>query len=197
VRRVLACLTAVPLAVAGSLAAHQIDYRLVAPQADARAQLLASTGHGYLDVLPAIVAACWALAAVGVVLVAQDVRGHGRVTRVAAWPFALLPPLAFAVQEHLERLVHHDAVPWHAALEPTFWRGVLLQLPFGLAAWLVARWLLRAAERVGLALRRRPHALPSSLPEPPRAAAAPSLRRLSVLAALAAGRAPPHSVSPG
>src|SRR4051812_18444654 len=94
VRRVLASLIAVPLAVAGSLAAHPIDYRLVAPQPAERAELLASTGHGYLDALPALVGACWALAAIGLVLLVQDARRGGRPARVAAWPFALLPPLA-------------------------------------------------------------------------------------------------------
>jgi hypothetical protein len=61
--------------------------------------------------------------------------------------FFVLPPLAFASQELAERLLHAEAFPFQAALEPRFLLGLLLQLPFGLLALLIARALLRVVER--------------------------------------------------
>jgi hypothetical protein len=68
--------------------------------------------------------------------------------------FFVLPPLAFASQELAERLLHAEGFPFHAALEPRFPVGLLLQLPFGLLAILVAHWLLRVVTRLVLALAR-------------------------------------------
>ena len=50
--RPLAWPLALPLAIAGSQAAHAAGYALVEPHAHARAELLAETGHGYLQHLP-------------------------------------------------------------------------------------------------------------------------------------------------
>jgi hypothetical protein len=41
-------------------------------------------------------------------------------------------------------------------MQPTFRYGLLLQVPFALAAYLVARLLLRVAREIGRALHRRP-----------------------------------------
>ena len=79
----------------------------------------------------------------------------GSLGGMPAWPFAVLPPLAFALQEHLERLLHAGAVPWTAVLEPTFLPGFLLQLPFALLAFAVARALLGAAVLLARLLRAR------------------------------------------
>jgi hypothetical protein len=65
----------------------------------------------------------------------------------------LVPPLAFALQEHLERLVHDGSFPLAAAIEPTFLVGLALQLPFALAAYAVAAALLEVADRVSDLLR--------------------------------------------
>jgi len=68
--------------------------------------------------------------------------------------FAAMPPLAFALQEHLERLFHGAGVAG-VVLEPTFLLGLVLQAPFALAAYLLARLLLGVAERAGRVLARR------------------------------------------
>jgi len=68
----------------------------------------------------------------------------------------LLPLVGFSVQEHLERVIHLGEIPTAAAIEPTFLLGLALQLPFALAAFALARLLLRAADHVGRALRARP-----------------------------------------
>jgi hypothetical protein len=58
------------------------------------------------------------------------------------------------LQELAERLLRAEAFPFQAALEPRFLLGLLLQLPFGLLALLVARALLRVVERLVCELAR-------------------------------------------
>ena len=65
-----------------------------------------------------------------------------------------MPPLAFVFQEFLERWLAGGSFPWWMVLQPTFRIGLLLQLPFGLVAYLAARLLLRVADDVGSMLRR-------------------------------------------
>jgi hypothetical protein len=59
-------------------------------------------------------------------------------------------------QEHFERLLHDGVFPWDAGLEPTFVVGLLLQLPFAVAAFLLARFLLRAVRSLGRLLSGPP-----------------------------------------
>ncbi len=145
-------LLALPLLAAGSLFAHSLAYALVEPGAAERARLLRSTGHGYLAVAPILLGGCAAL--VLAAIAAYALRGRrGRVSPAPAWPLALVPLAGFALQEQLERLMSGAPLD---ALEPTFLVGVALQLPFALAAVLLARRLARAAESVGRALALAP-----------------------------------------
>ena len=82
--------------------------------------------------------------------------GAGRRAHFPAWAFAFLPPATFAIQEVLELSLHTGSFTMHALLAPTFLPGLLLQLPLALAAYLMARFLLRTAERVGRALAQPP-----------------------------------------
>jgi hypothetical protein len=75
------------------------------------------------------------------------------------WMFAVLAPATFVAQEHLERWFHDGAFPWGAALEGTFVVGLLLQLPFALAAYALARLLLGVTRALARLLRRE-HASP-------------------------------------
>jgi hypothetical protein len=70
-----------------------------------------------------------------------------------AWAFALLPFVGFTLQEFLERWLAGSSFPWWMVEQPTFRLGLLLQLPFALVAFVLARFLLRVAEEVGRALR--------------------------------------------
>jgi hypothetical protein len=63
--------------------------------------------------------------------------------------FACLPPLAFALQEHVEYLVGHGHMPWTLAIDPTFAAGLLLQIPLTVAAYLLARLLVEVAVAIG------------------------------------------------
>jgi hypothetical protein len=155
-RRLAAWSVALPLMVAGSQVAHVLAYRLAYPQMQVRLHALLVTGHGYMARLPLLFAAC---AAIELVALCTAVVGSLRrkpALPAPAWAFGLLPPLGFAVQEFLERCFYGASFPWWMVLQPTFRIGLLLQLPFGLAAYLVARLLLRAADEVGRALAPEP-----------------------------------------
>jgi hypothetical protein len=168
----IAWVLAATLAALGSLWAHELTYRLVAPSAPAYTSLLARTGHGYLDRAPLLVGILLAAVALSLVRACLDGARGRSPARVPGGRFAALPLLGFALQEHLERLFHDGAFPVSAALEPTFGLGLALQLPFALAALVVARVLLGAARELGRALvmltaaAPRPRPLRSAFPVP-------------------------------
>jgi hypothetical protein len=150
-RRGLAWLLALPLVTAGSLLAHALAYRVAEPAPLARAELLGATGHGYLAATPFVLGVCLAFLASGLVAVAVRSRRH-RGTPAASWPLALVAPLGFAAQEHLERLGATGSFPVELATQPAFLTGLALQAPIAVLALLCARWLGRVAEAVGRGL---------------------------------------------
>jgi len=149
-----------PLAAVGSLAGHAAGYALVGMSSrDAHI-------HGYLGYAPQFLAVCAALLGLALTL-----RVSGRLQgRPAAWPFALLPPVAFLVQELLERVL--AGLPAHAVFEPPVFAGLAAQVPLAFAAYLTARALLRGADAVArtlaptpsFALRPAVISLPAGLP---------------------------------
>jgi hypothetical protein len=154
-RKRLAWLLCSPLLLAGTEAGHWLAYRIVYPNAWQRAQALAQSGHGYLAYWPAFGGVAFATLLTAVLLeVREQARGSAddAPAQPSALVFAALPPLTFALQEHLESLVHNGSISG-VVEAPTFMVGVALQLPFALAAFLLARGLLRVAEVVGRALR--------------------------------------------
>jgi hypothetical protein len=139
------------LALVGTQLAHWVAYRAVEPSPVDRAHGLTAASHGYLSHLPLALAVC-------AVVVASALAA--RIRQVAAAPagvrldanvgrFAVLAPAIFILQEHLERIVYAGAFPWGIADTPTFMLGLVLQFPFALAAYLVARYLLRIAHAIG------------------------------------------------
>jgi hypothetical protein len=189
-RRGAAWLAAAPLMLGGSQLAHAIAYRLAYPQAHVRLVHMLATGHSYFTQLPLALAAAGACLLVSLVVTACDAARGRSMRALPAWAFALLPPLAFALQELLELSLHTGTFAWHAVLAPTFAPGLLLQLPFALLMFVVARLLLRAAERIG-----RAHQRPA-----PRVriaavyAAAPVAPAVPLLAGGRLARAPPRVV---
>ena len=138
--------------VGGLLAGHTLGYRLAIPDAHARAEVLAHTGHGYLAYAPLALTVCLALLVAALVIRAVAAF-KGEPTRPAASPaIVLLSPLAFVTQELAERLLYSGQVSWTAVVEPVFLAGLALQLPFALAALLVAWALDSVALAVGKAL---------------------------------------------
>jgi hypothetical protein len=145
-----AWLISLPLAVASWLGAHCFSYWLVPPGVEQHMGLHAERGHAYLGYTSAIVIWGLALLLAGLVLcVGEAVRGR-RPSQPPLRLFALLPPAGFAVQEHLERLVGTGGIPHDLVTEPTFLVGLALQLPFALAALLLAY----ALQALGLGLGR-------------------------------------------
>jgi hypothetical protein len=153
-RRSLVWLVAVPLMLAGSQVAHTLAYWIVYPQASVRLHALFETGHDYMSLLPLVLGVAGAIVVLSLAAtVADAARGH-RVRGLPPWAFALLPVIGFVVQEYVERWLAWGFLPWDAALQPTFLIGIALQLPFGAVAYIVARILLRTANRLACRLSR-------------------------------------------
>ena len=162
-RRRLPWLLALPLMVGGSIAAHVIGYVVAPATAEAGhsevRELAAlhersSTGYAGHAVLPlGLVAALIAL--VGVRRLVSRLRGRDS-RGLGAGCFFLLPLLAYSSQELIERLLHAEGFPFHAALEPRFLLGLALQLPFAAVAFLLGWLLLRVGQRLIRRLRDRP-----------------------------------------
>lgn len=170
-----AWLLGLPLLAIGWLSAHALAYELVAAE---------EHGHGYMAQAPLFLTLCAATAAV-----ALAHRFLGRRDRaMPPWLAGLLPLAGFTLQEHLERALAADGSAWATGLEPVFLLGLLLQLPFALAALVAARALADAADAV--AAREAPRsrvAVRLALPPPPAGDVPPA----PALARGYAGRAPP------
>jgi hypothetical protein len=179
---------ALPLALVGSQAAHALAYALVYPQAGTRSLTLFATGHAYLTWLPVAFAGAGAAAAVSLAATALDATRGRPARNVPAWAFGLVPPAGFVLQELLELSLHTGTFGWRAILAPTFLPGLLLQLPFALAAYVAARLLLRAAENAGRAFVP---ALPAAEYAELVLAPAPATLPVRIVAASRDSRAPP------
>lgn len=192
-RSCLSWLLAAPLVAAGTLGGHALGYHVALPDSAARAEMLAETGHSYLDHAPLAVGLCVALVAVALVLRGIAAARGTSAAMAPPWVFALLPPAVYAVQEHLERLLHGGHVEWTTALEPPFLVGLVVQLPVAVAALLLARALASMADAIGRALAggpRRPRLASVAVLAHPVVAALPRVRA----SALAYGERGPPSL---
>jgi hypothetical protein len=187
-RRLRAIAVAVPLVALGSLSAHGLGYFLAERDPERRAELLSTTGHAYLaDVWLAL------LAALAVCLALELVLGFVQgppVGAVPAWPFALLAPVGFLAQEHFERGLG-TAGGAAALADRAVLLGLVLQAPFALVTWWLARVVLRCSTRL------KPAAPPTPLATPGRRALAPlpvetdARPRRNPLGLRVGGRGPP------
>jgi hypothetical protein len=192
VRRSVAWLSALPLIFAGSQVAHVVAYRLVYPSSELRLRELLSTGHGYMEQMPLVLGIAGAIAVVSLLVGVLDAARGRHLRALPAWSFALLPLASFTLQEILERSLQGETLVWRAVESPTFVPGLLLQLPFALLAYLIARLLLRVAQETGrrLAAVRPPVAIVAIEFLVPTGVARALVR--SVLALRLAKRGPPH-----
>jgi hypothetical protein len=193
-RQRLAWLSTVPLMFAGLIAGHLLAYRLVYSDAHARADALARSGHAYFGYVPLALTVSLGVLLGGLVL--QAAAGfNGAPRRALASPLiVLLPSIAFVVQEFGERFVHTGQVPWTLVVQPAFLLGLAFQLPFALAALLVAWVLDSAARAVGRAFRDLPAPeFQAFVPGPARVVAVP---RPAGLARGYGERAPPFARRP-
>jgi hypothetical protein len=187
-------LLSLPLAGAGWLTAHWLGYAFGAPGPGHQEPMLSDAGHHYLGAEPVFVAFAITLLLAGIALAIHDGVRRTPPARVPVWPIALISPLGFAVQEHLECLIGMHSIPAGAALEPSFLVGMALQLPFAVAAVLLARTLVALGHSLGhrLAVARVPR--PPAWFAPPLLPAwlEPELARPSILATGHGERAPPR-----
>lgn len=193
VRRGLTWLLVLPAIVVGSQLAHGVAYWWAYPVASLRVTALASSGHGYLAYAPAVLGFLGAVQLIAFVAVVLD-KARGRPVRtLPAWVFLFIPELGFVLQEHIERFLTSGVFPWWTVVEPSFWRGLVLQVPLGLAAYLVAAVLLRTASVVAevVVTRRAARAVVRRRPPRGRRPGPVVLPRRAPLADLAADRAPP------
>ncbi len=191
-RRRLPWLLAVPLIVGGSVSAHALGKVLFAAGASEHgADEVARVSGGYAAQLPIVVGI---LASLALIWIAARLLRANRSVRSGIAPlwFLLLPPQSFALQEFAERMLHAESAPFSAIHEPAFIAALVLQLPFGLLAYVVARLLLAVAEEVSRLLAG-PEEFPAARPSvfglllPPSAAGA----RTPVLASGHSQRGPP------
>ncbi len=138
---------------AGRSAAHAIGYWLEpTPGAD--------LAHTWLAVVPGLAFGGSLALIASLAVETRDIVRLRPAGRVPSWVFVVLPAAAFLVQEHVERAVVTAAVPLDALARPAVLAGLALQLPFGVAALVLARLLERASVAIAkrLARRTRPHA---------------------------------------
>ena len=181
-----AWLLSLPLSAAGMLLAHQFAWELGGHEH------AAETAHGYLQ-YGAIFAAL-GVATLIVAAATQLIRGVSGAGVAHAPPprvFAIVPIIGFLLQEHLQHIVAARELEVTFFLTAPFLLGLALQVPFALAALLVARLILGLVARVvravgslgivpGLAsLRVLVPVVPELAPRP-------------ALATHSAGRAPPR-----
>ena len=179
--------------VVGSQVAHAVAYWWAYPQSSIRAGILAHSDHGYLAYAPIAIGFLAAVEAVVFSVAVLDRLRARPVRGLPPWAFVFIPAVGFALQEHLERFFAAGVFPWWTALEPSFWRGLVLQIPLGLLASLIACLLLRSASAVADAIVVRRRRRVAARPARSRRArpALLALPRLAPLAGAAAGRAPP------
>jgi hypothetical protein len=174
VDRVRVWLAVSPFVAAGVVVSHTLAYSLTGTPA--------GPVHGYLGHAPQLL---FVLAIAGLALggIESFRLGPARLRLPGAWPFPAAALATFVVQEHLERYVHTGQLPVLLGSR-AFVVGLLLQLPFALAAWALARRLLRALRQAPA----RPPCVPRYLLGVVQGPGGP-VRALAVLAPR--GRGPP------
>jgi hypothetical protein len=150
--RLLAWLLTAPILICGLVAGHELGYRLTVADPDARAHQLAETGHGYSRHAPYLAALVIALVMVALGLRMREAILGRRCASTRSFAFALLPPFGFVLLEAFERL-SADELTLSSMTAPGVVTGLVLQLPFALAALLVVRLLGSFADAMGIVLR--------------------------------------------
>jgi hypothetical protein len=160
VNRWISWLLTAPLLVIGLLAGHAIGYRWALPDPHQRAHVLEESGHAYSRYLPVVVAVALTLIAAALASrVLAVIRGGRHAVAPAPFLVALMPPVAFLLQEFVERWLSAGHLHLSTLWEPAVLIGLQLQIPSALLALALAHCLARAADALGRALAPEPEAL--------------------------------------
>jgi hypothetical protein len=143
-RRRLTWWLSVALAAVGSLAAHALGY--LPHAAEGREHLEA--GPEAAPHLPLLAGLLAAVALTGLANRAWNALLRRPRRPMAPGWFVVVPPLGWALQEVAERRLGVESFPFDAAREPAFAKGLLVQLLFGVLAFLAARLLLAVAAQL-------------------------------------------------
>lgn len=199
-RKKVAWLIALPMACASWLSAHCLAYLLVPPANPGAMHEHMDESHNWFASMPVLVAAGITVLAAGLALCIGDGMRGGRARTQAPVPlFALMPPIGFAVQEHLEHVLASGSAPYTVAVEPTFLTGLALQLPFAIGALLLAGALYALGHRFGCLLARAIPAVRAVLRRPLPVVGLTDVTRVTVSSVLAPAhgpRAPPAGACP-
>ncbi len=166
--------------VGGSLAAHWLGSLLSAPPGAAPVDresgvaLAGRVDHGSVTIAPLIAGVVIAVGLVWLAVRARRAFTGRRSGGVSPVWFLVLPFLGFAAQELAERALHAEAIPFNPAHEPAFVAGLVLQLPFGMLAYVIGR----ALRGLGVRLAR---IVSGSRPFVAASRPAPGLRRVRVI----------------
>src|SRR5438093_1000471 len=118
-RRRLPWLLSIALIAAGSVTAHSLGYLAFAGSAE-RGDEVVESSHGLAANVPLVLAILVAAAVVGLLSrIVSVARGRAPGGASVRW-FFVLPPLGFAVQEAVERLMHVESFPGNGLHEPAF-----------------------------------------------------------------------------
>ncbi len=193
-RRLSAWLVAFPLMAAGTWLSHCYALATVDPATHSAAHHAGHAGRmsaaAFVFSTPFLFACVAILALALVYRVGLSFTGHS-AAQMSALPFAVVPLLGFFLHQHFEQLASSGSISLAALTAPAFLLGLVLQIPFGIAAFFAVRFLLGLADRLGVTLSelRKRRAIPA-LSRPKISFEAHS-QRLALLALAAAPRAPP------
>jgi hypothetical protein len=141
----LAWLLVFALTIAGWISAHEVAYRLAITHPHDGGSELAGRGHAHLAYGSLAIALSFLVALVCTAGLVARPTGRRSPSRHLLLIVVVVPPLGFALQELAEGLLATGALPYEAASQPAFLLGILLQLPFALAALVAARVLFAFA----------------------------------------------------
>ena len=146
-RRRAAWLLALGLTAGGGLLAHLAAYGLLLSGQEHAA-------HHHAAQLRLCLAACGTVMLVG--LLASQLDRRRCAPTAPIWIFALVPPVGFVVQEQLAWLLHRGAEGPAALRLTAVVLGLVVQIPFAVAAFMAARSLLALAFALSGGLRQTP-----------------------------------------
>lgn len=186
-------LLVLPVVVAGSLLARRTAAVCATPAGE-------TPGHEALEPqrslalggipLSLLIAAGASLVALALVWAVVRLIQRRSLARCSARLFLAFAPLAFVGQELAERVIRHEVAAFDTAALRRLLLGLVLQLPFAFACYLVASALLRGARRIVHRLLPPP-AISVSLAALPVRAAGATRRTCAALALGYGERGPP------